>query len=232
MLRCQMRSSSLTYGGRTVIRFLKPTPDLSVVQRLKVAIDDAELSNLLDSWLHLAKDSPLPDKARFDPLDHRTLLPRMWIYELTADRSDFVGRLCGEEIRHVWGQTTKGLPLSQISPPERFWTSLRRWVYCVTAPAVLVGLSTEQARFVVKRLTLPFTDSDGRLYVLGASQYDFQQIDPYEPRHPYRHSQAAVAVRASDLTCAMKDPDGQGRDQAAMSSRTWAAQASPSACRS
>lgn len=214
-----------------MIRFLKPSPTSSLVVRLKQAIDDPEMDNLLDSWLALGRDGPLPDKARFDPLDHPTLLPRMWIYELSEDRSDFVGRLCGEEIRHVWGQTTKGLPLSQISPPDRFRTSLRRWLHCVTAPAVLLGHSTEQAQFVVKRLSLPFRDSLGRLYVLGASRYDFRNVDPYEARHPYRHSQSALAVRARDLLAdASREQAGdQAEDQAAINSRTWAAQASPRA---
>jgi len=226
-----------------LIRFLKPAPGSSVIERFKVAIDDPELFSLLESWLRLAKDGLLPDKGRFDPLDHRNLLPRMWIYELTEDRSDFVGKLCGEEIRHVWRQTTKGLPLSQISSPDRFWSGLRRWLYCVTAPAVLLGQSMEQARFAVKRLSLPFTDPQGRLYVLGASQYDFQIVDPFEPLHPFRYSQNALAARAADLVCASHgSPGGQetseGResadgtasdDQAAINSRTWAAQASPRA---
>src|SRR5690606_29909543 len=111
-----------------LIRFLKPSPSSPLVQRLKQLIDDPEMVRLLASWLALGQDGPLPDKARFDPLDHPTLLPRMWIYELTDDRRDFIGRLCGEEIRHVWGQTTKGLALSQISSPDRFRTSLRRWL--------------------------------------------------------------------------------------------------------
>ena len=208
-----------------MIRFLKPTPTASLVHRLKAEIGDPEMERLLDSWLRLMPGSALPDKAAFDPLEHSTLLPRMWIYELTGDRGDFVGRLCGEEIRHVWGQTTKGLPLSQISPPHRFRTSLRRWLYCVTAPAVLLGHSTEQAKFVVKRLSLPFTDSMGRLYLLGASRYDFGRVDPFEQRHPYRHSQSALAVRARDLA----REAAAAKDQAAISSRTWAAQASPSA---
>lgn len=206
-----------------MIRFIKPTPSSSLVERLKLAIDDPEMNRLLDSWLLLGRDDPLPDKAGFDPLDHPTLLPRMWIYELTEDRRDFVGRLCGEEIRHVWGQTTKGLPLSQISSPDRFRASFRRWLHCVTAPAVLLGHSTEQSQFVVKRLSLPFRDQRGRRYVLGASRYDFRKVDPYEQRHPYRHSQSAISVRAHDLLRDARD------DQAAISSRTWAAQASPRA---
>lgn len=206
-----------------MIRFLKPRADVSLIGRLKTGIDDAEMEQLLDSWLRLLAGVRLPDKARFDPLDHPNLLPRMWIYELTEDRKDFIGRLCGEEIRHVWGQTTKGLPLSQISSPDRRWTSHRRWLYCVTAPAVLLGQSTEQAQFVVKRLTLPFTDADGRLYVLGASRYDFQRVDPFEQRHPFRYSQTATAVRAVDL---MRESQ---QAQAASSSLTCAAQASPSA---
>ena len=205
-----------------MIRFMKCTSGPDLVARLKAAIAEPELERLLDSWLRLALDRGLPDKAGFDPLDHPALLPRMWIYELTAGRDDFIGRLCGEEIRHVWGQTTKGLPLSRISSPERFHNNHRRWLYCVTAPAILLGRSTEQERFVVMRLTLPFTDRLGRLYVLGASHYDFDLVDPYEERHPFRHSQHAVAVRAADLVRA-------AADQAAISARTWAAQASPSA---
>src|SRR3546814_14874940 len=98
---------------------------------------------LLDSWLVLGRDGPLPDKARFDPLDHPTLLPRMWIYELSGDRRDFIGRLCGEEIRHVWGQTNKGLSVSPISQPEGFRPSLRPWLYWVCGPAVLGGRVNE-----------------------------------------------------------------------------------------
>lgn len=208
-----------------MIRFLKPATDTSLIERLKTEIADPELERLLETWLPLACVSGLPDKAGFDPLGHPTLLKRMWIYELTAGHDDFVGRLCGEEIRHVWGQTTKGLPLSRISSPERFRTSLRRWLYCVKAPAVLLGRSSEDKNAVVTRLSLPFTDRSGRLYVLGASRYDLAQIDPFDDRHPFRHSQRAVAVRASDL---VRDAAGQ----AAINSRTWAAQASPSACRS
>ncbi len=207
-----------------MIRFLRPTSETEPVERLRAEIADPQMEGLLDSWLRLAADGTLPDKAKFDPLEHSGLLPRMWIYELTDDRQDFVGRLCGEEIRHVWGQTTKGLPLSQISSPDRFRTSYRRWLYCVTAPAVLLGSSTEQAQFVLKRLSLPFTDHLGRLYVLGASRYDFRQVDPYAGRHPYRHSQAALAVRASDLT-----GSAHRGSQAASNARTWAAQPSPSA---
>ena len=206
-----------------MIRFLKTVAGTSLVGRLKAEIRDPEMDRLLDSWLRLASDGCPPDKAGFDPLDHPTLLPRMWIYELTADRGDFVGRLCGEEIRHVWGQTTKGLPLSKISSPDRFRASQRRWLYCVSAPAVLVGRSTERSEFVVQRLSLPFVDARGRFYVLGASHYDFERIDPFERRHPYRHSQSAIAVRALDLIADAR------RDHAAMSSRTWAAQASPRA---
>lgn len=194
-----------------MIRFLKPASTSPVVERFRAAIDDAELGGLLESWLKLAKDQPLPDKSRFDPLDHRSLLPRMWIYELTPDRSDFVGRLSGEQIRHVWGQTTKGLRLSQISSPDRFRPGLRRWLYCVTAPAVLLGKSTEGSQYVVKRLSLPFTDSEGRLYVLGASQYAFGLIDPFEARHPFRFSQTAIAARAADLIGAAHGaPDSHG----------------------
>lgn len=210
-----------------VIRFLKCAAETTLVPRLKAEIADAEMERLFDSWLRLAPKSGLPDKAAFDPLDHPALLPRMWIYELTADRRDFVGRLCGEEIRHVWGQTTKGLPLSQISSPDRFRINHRRWLYCVTAPAVLLGHSTEQERHVAMRLSLPFTDRNGGLYVLGASRYDFARVDPFEDRHPFRHSQRAVAMRAADLVRATQP--GPAGDQPDISSRTWAAQASPSA---
>jgi len=206
-----------------VIRFLKPAPETSLVGRLKAEIRDPEMEQLLDSWLRLASEGYPPDKAGFDPLDHPTLLPRMWIYEMTADREDFVGRLCGEEIRHVWGQTTKGLPLSKISSTDRFRASQRRWLYCVTTPAVMLGRSTERSQFVVQRLSLPFVDALGRLYVLGASRYDFERIDPFERRHPYRHSQSAITARARDLVADAR------RDQAAISSLTWAAQASPRA---
>lgn len=222
-----------------MIRFLKPTSSSSVVERFRTAIDDDELFGLLQSWLRLAKDGPLPDKSRFDPLDHPSLLPRMWIYELTPDRSDFIGRLCGEQIRHVWGQTTKGLSLSRISSPDRFRPGLRRWLYCVSAPAVLLGRSTERSQSVVKRLSLPFTDAQGGLYVLGASQYAFQLIDPFESRHPFRFSQTAVAVRAVDLIRAAHGTSAHGtaaevraadaKDDGAggPSPQTWAAQAPP-----
>ena len=207
-----------------MIRFLKTDSPASAVGQLKAAIADPDMERLLDSWLQLADVGRLPDKAGFDPLDHRGLLPRMWIYQLTEDRRDFVGRLCGEEIRHVWGQTTKGMPLSQISAPDRFRTDFRRWLYCVSAPAVLLGSSTEHARFVVKRLSLPFVDHLGQLYLLGASRYDFHHVDPYEARHPYRHSQSALAVRADTLL-----RDRSRDDQAASSALTCATQASPSA---
>lgn len=206
-----------------MIRFLKGPAGPDLVRRLEKEIGDPQMQALLRSWLRLAPAGGLPDKARFDPLDHAGLLPRMWIYELTADRGDFVGRLCGEEIRLVWGRTIKGELFSRIATPERFRAGHRRWLYCVTAPAVLVGRSLERGRFAVTRLTLPFTDRDGRLYVLGASRYDFDVVDVFAEGHPYRHSQRAVAVRAADLLLPAED------DQAAISSRTWAAQASPSA---
>lgn len=221
-----------------MIRFLKSAEGANPLQRLKTEIADADMQGLLDAWLQLVPECGLPDKSSFDPLGHPTLLPRMWIYELTEDRHDFVGRLSGEEIRHVWGKTTKGMPLSRIASPERFYTSYRRWLYCVTAPAVLLGRSTEQKQAVVTRLSLPFTDGDGRLYVLGASRYDFGLVDPYQDRHPFRHSQQALAVRVADLVrCRAAGPDSTAphqaaTPQAAMSSRTWAAQASPSACKS
>jgi hypothetical protein len=213
--------------GCIVIRFLKPKSGRNPAERLKQEIADTGMVRLLESWLGLAGNSELPDKAGFDPLDHPALLPRMWIYELTPDRRDFIGRLCGEEIRHVWGQTTKGMALSRISSPELFRTNHRRWLYCVTAPAVLLGRSTGRDRSAVMRLSLPFTDPEGRLYVLGASRYDFEQVDPFDERPPFRHSGDALAVRLADLAARARQPEDA--DQAAISSRTWAAQASPRA---
>ena len=211
-----------------MIRFLKHSAGKNLVHRLKEDIGNAAMAQLLDSWLRLAPDDGLPDKALFDPLDHPKLLPRMWIYELTPDRSDFVCRLSGEEIRQVWGQTNKGMTLSRISSPAYFRAGHRRWLYCVTAPAVLLGRSIERDRFVVHRLSLPFSDKTGRLYLIGASRYDFEHIDPYDDRDPFRYSQYAIAVRAADLIRSARDhqtDDGQ----AASSSLTWAAQASPRA---
>ncbi|MEQ8815457.1 MAG: hypothetical protein RLO51_24260 [Thalassobaculum sp.] len=210
-----------------MIRFLKRSTGQNLVHRLKEDIGDPAMAQLLDSWLRVAPDDGLPDKALFDPLDHPTLLPRMWIYELMPDRSDFVCRLSGEEIRHVWGQTNKGMTLSRLSSPQHFRPGHRRWLYCVTAPAVLLGRSIEQERFVVHRLSLPFTDNTGRRYLIGASRYDFDHIDPYADRDPFRYSQYAVAVRAVDLIRSARDQEDDG--QAASSSRTWAAQASPRA---
>ncbi len=210
-----------------MIRFLKYSAGQDLVHRLKEEIGNPEMAKLLDSWLRVAPQSGLPDKAQFDPLDHPSLLPRMWIYELTPDRDDFVCRLSGEEIRHVWGQTNKGMSLSRLSSPGHFRPGHRRWLYCVTAPAILLGRSIEHGRFVVKRLSLPFADQTGRRYVIGASRYDFDHVDPYEDRHPFRYSQRALAVRAVDLIRSANSPVVD--DQAAISSRTWAAQASPKA---
>ncbi len=219
-----------------MIQFFKYSAGQNLIQRFKAEIGNAEFAQLLDTWLRLAPENGLPDKADFDPLEHPSLLPRMWIYELTPDRDDFVCRLAGEEIRHVWGQTTKGMLLSDISAPGYFRSGHRRWLYCVSAPAVLLGRSIERDHYVVRRLSLPFTDQAGRLFVIGASRYDFDYVDPYEERHPFRYSQRAVAVRAVDLIRSAKDPEDSDQpedpDQAAMSSRTWAAQASPSACKS
>ena len=209
-----------------MIRFLKPAGGRPLVSRLKAEIADPEIERLVDTWLRLAGDGPLPDKSGFDPLEHPRLLPRMWIYQLTDDRRDFIGRLCGEEIRHVWGRSTKGVALSQIATPENLRTNLQRWLYCVSAPAVLLGRSSsESARFVVKRLSLPFRDREGGYYVVGASRYDFNEVDPFDGSPPYRHSQSAVAVRAFDLIADARLVDAQ----AIISSRTCAAQASPSA---
>jgi len=205
-----------------LIQFLKPAPGTSLTRRLKAAIDDPEMEQLLDSWLELAGTGDLPEKSEFDPLNHPTVLPRIWIYELEEDRSDFVCRLCGEEIRYVWGHTTKGLRLSQIASPELFRTNMRRWLYCIEAPAVLLGQSTEQSRFIVKRLSLPFRNGLGQRFVLGASRYDFRHVDPFDQRHPFRYSQSAVAVRTRDLLL------DAARDEPSEPAQQWTAQASAS----
>ncbi len=74
----------------------------------------APLRNFLKYWEDKRAAGRLPGKDDMDPLELRTLLNRIMLFEVLDDGKDFKIRICGQEVREILTVPVKGELLSDL----------------------------------------------------------------------------------------------------------------------
>ncbi|RVU34767.1 PAS domain-containing protein [Hwanghaeella grinnelliae] len=123
-------------------------------------------------WNDIRGDRQMPARSDIDPMEIRSALPCIWIYE-RADDGVFRCRLAGEEINTANGRSIQGLTAREIIGPKFDQILSKRWAYILDTPAIFHGNTTNSpARRVVERMCLPLSDAEGNpRFNMGVTDY-------------------------------------------------------------
>lgn len=146
----------------------------------RLAAADERILQLLDGWRAARNGRLVAQRADFDPLTISRLLEHVWIYRFAPERNDYVCELAGEEVNAVWGNSIKGLTLTEIVGETNRATLSQRWEIARGEPAILYSAMEElpDPHFVhrVERLVLPMQGRTGEIdAVLGVSLYNLRR---------------------------------------------------------
>lgn len=147
-------------------------------------IRDPGIRQFLDVWLSLFHDAGhvAPQRWSIDPHRLRGLLPCVWLYERTEDKS-YTCLLAGEEISFAWARPMRLRKLSEIIPHGGHLLVESRFNVVLDEQVIAHGLSptTGKAHIVAERLYAPIADRDGEVrYVFGISRYQQLKQDSAE----------------------------------------------------
>lgn len=141
--------------------------------RLLSVIETKAFRPLVENWLAVRGDRPMPCRGELDPTVFPSALSRMWVYEQEPD-GEFVCRLAGEDINEAFQSRPVGRTADDLLGEQyRRWIR-ERWLYCLKRPAILYARSCPPvgAGKRANRLTLPLADRDGvPRAVVGATDY-------------------------------------------------------------
>jgi len=145
----------------------------TALDRLFSAIETEAFRPVLENWLAVRGDRPMPHRGELDPTAFPAALSRMWVYGLEPD-GEFVCRLAGEDIKEALQSRPVGRPAKDLLGEQyRRWVR-ERWLYCLQRPAILYAKACPPtgAGKRANRLTLPLAGKDGvPRFVVGATDY-------------------------------------------------------------
>jgi len=168
------------------VEALKPANG-GAVERALQTISSPSLREILLYWDSLRRGRPLPGWRDIDPVDLRHHLPIVWAWKYDRAADLFTGRLAGEAITAVFGESLRNRSLEDFFKdrcPEDIREQFHR---VVDEPALYVGRGAVfdyAGRYGSgERIIMPLADdgtyADG---LLGATTYAFARSgDPAVP---------------------------------------------------
>ena len=110
-----------------------------VVEQALQAISSPILREILLYWDSLRRGRPLPGWRDVDPLDLRRHLPILWAWKYDRVANLFTGRLAGEAITAVFGESLRNKSLEEFFK-DRCYEDIREQFHrVVDEPAIYVG---------------------------------------------------------------------------------------------
>jgi len=138
----------------------------------------------LHYWEQLRRGRLLPSRVDIEPLDIASLLPQVYLVDITYDPLDFRYRLIGTKIvehslADYTGRSLRDLP--EQSPPSEIWALFNQAIeerrpVCTRIPYLHIP-----GRFVEK-LAAPLSSDGGRVDML----FGVIEFEPYRTEAPYR----------------------------------------------
>lgn len=158
------------------------------VERALQAISSPSLGEILLYWDSLRRGRLLPGWRDIDPLDLRRHLPIVWAWKYDRAADLFTGRLAGEAIIAVFGESLRNRSLEDFFKNRGYEDIREQFHRVVDEPAIYVGRGAvfDYAGHYGsgERIIMPLAD-DGRHAdgMLGATTYAFASSgDPATPR--------------------------------------------------
>lgn len=157
------------------------------VERALQTISSPSLREILLYWNSLRGDRPLPGWRDIDPVDLRHHLPIVWAWKYDRAADLFTGRLAGEAITAVFGETLRNRSLEDFFKDRSYEDIKKQFHRVVDEPALYVGRGAVfdyAGRYGSgERIIMPLADdgthADG---LLGATTYAFARSgDPAVP---------------------------------------------------
>jgi hypothetical protein len=148
------------------------------VERALQAISSPSLREILLYWDSLRRGRPLPGWRDVDPLDLRRHLPIVWAWKYDRAADLFTGRLAGESITAVFGESLRNRSLEDFFKNRGYEDIREQFHRIVDEPAIYVGRGAvfDYAGHYGsgERIVMPLAD-DGRHPdgLIGATTYAF-----------------------------------------------------------
>lgn len=158
------------------------------VEQALQAISSPSLREILLYWDSLRRGRPLPGWRDVDPLDLRHHLPIMWAWKYDRAADLFTGRLAGEAITAVFGESLRNRSLEEFFKDRSYEDIREQFHRVVDEPAIYVGCGAvfDYAGHYGsgERIVMPLAD-DGRHPdgLIGATIYVLTSSgDPAKPQ--------------------------------------------------
>lgn len=157
------------------------------VEKALQTISSQSLREVLLYWDSLRRGRPLPGWRDIDPVDLRRHLPIVWSWKFDRAADLFTGRLAGEAITAVFGESLRNRTLEDFFKDRSYEDIRKQFRRVVDEPALYVGRGAVfdyAGRYGSgERIIMPLADdgthADG---LLGATTYAFAK--PSDPAMP------------------------------------------------
>lgn len=138
--------------------------DSIVIDRLRPTARD-----LLTAWSALPRRDGVPDRADFDPMVIRQILPVVSLIE-RIDANDWRMRLAGTEIERRWGRALTGLSYTDIMAPAAAMSTLCEFEAICRQPCGSWSMRhlelSSGRRIDVETMRLPMRAADGSVSLI------------------------------------------------------------------
>lgn len=102
-------------------------------------IKSPRLRMLLEHYLEVRGERPMPSRRDIDALQLGPVLPVIWMSDYEPAAGTFRYRLAGEEVNEIWGFSVAGRLLSDFGPAERFGPTNEEFLKVLREGAALIA---------------------------------------------------------------------------------------------
>jgi len=169
------------------VEALKPTESGAVGRALQT-ISSPSLREILLYWDSRRRGRPLPGWRDIDPIDLRRHLPIIWSWKYDRAADLFTGRLAGEAITAVFGESLRNRSLEEFFKDRCYEEVREQFRRVVDEPAIYVGCGAvfDYAGHYGsgERIIMPLADDGSHVDgLLGATNYVLAKSgDPAMPQ--------------------------------------------------